>query len=624
MQRLRHTVTALALATYAALATIPAAAQSTNPTATHWFKTGLSEKEPQKKIQAYQNAIEFDPLFVEALYNLGLAYKQQGDYQSAELYLRKAYAAKPDTKNELKLQILFEMATTYKRLGKLKYCEESLRRANSLATDPAMKAIVLLELGRLLYEQNRYEEAVAELHEGEKLSPANQEHFKKLIQLAGSATELQRLYAAAEKAKASGNLKEAKALLEQIRAKSPGYKNVEAKIAELDSLLNAETKKTTLAAVYEQAQKYAAEGKLEMAIASYENLLQQAGNYKDAKSKLETARQQLEQEQRNEKLEEEYANGMAALKTRNWTRAILAFEKVLEMDRTFRDARKWLAEAQSGLDRESTETIIARYYTDGVAAMNRNDLGGALAALEKVRKINPNYRNTAGLLAEVESVLQKKTAPGFTASGAASVNLDSLYQSALTALAREDWMQAVVTLEKVQLLKPNYREAVDRLAQARAHLSWAEKPAVEKNLQRGVADAAPGAGDQGYIYWGAGLVLVTVLGAVALSPANRARLHLLRGNYPAAASIYENLLARHPTRVKLYPALANIYLLLGRKDEKALKIFKTLLQLNLAIKNRDEIISIVAQNYLTEGRTDSDAIEVLESALKAEQHKQAK
>ncbi|MCI0697647.1 hypothetical protein L0337_37280 [candidate division KSB1 bacterium] len=43
--------------------------------------------------------------------------------------------------------------------------------------------------------------------------------------------------------------------------------------------------------------------------------------------------------------------------------------------------------------------------------------------------------------------------------------------------------------------------------------------------------------------------------------------------------------------------------------------------MNIATHKHDEINTIVAQNYLTEGRTDSDAITVLESALKAERQK---
>jgi tetratricopeptide (TPR) repeat protein len=117
------------------------------------------------------------------------------------------------------------------------------------------------------------------------------------------------------------------------------------------------------------------------------------------------------------------------------------------------------------------------------------------------------------------------------------------------------------------------------------------------------------------------VIALPLLGLVVLSPATRARLHLMRGNYGAAVQIYEKILVRNPDKVKIYPALANLYLLQGRYDENAMKIYKMVLQLNLAAANRDEINAVVAQKYLTEGRTDSDAIEVLESALQAEQRR---
>ncbi|MDZ7266818.1 MAG: tetratricopeptide repeat protein [candidate division KSB1 bacterium] len=617
MSSFRHVATALAFAIFVPWAATDATAQSANPTALNWFKAARLEKDPQKKIQAYQRAIQFDPLFVEALYNLGLAYKQQGDDANAELYLRKAYAARPETDDATKLKILIEMAMTYKRLGKLKYCEESLNRAKELEVDPAMRALASLELGRLLYEQGQYEEAVAELQAGEKLAPNNREHFSKVRQLAETEMALQKLYAAAEKARARGNLREAKLLLEQLRAQKAGYRDVEAKIAELDSLLSVETTKMTLAALYEQAQRYAAEGRLEQAIANYENLMRQDATYKDVQASLDALRQQLEQKRLREKVDAEYANGMTALKARNWTRAILIFEKILELDPNFLEARKRLAEAQSGLDRESTETIVARYYAEGIAAFNRNELDAARAAFEKVHTINPNYRDTAALLADVKNALRQKTALNAeaTADAAATARLDSLYQAGLAAFAQKDWMQAVINFEKLQLLQPNYRDAADYLAQARANLYTFEPAEATTTRQAGGAYT---------LYLGGLLVaFVLALGLVLFLPTTRARIHLLRGNYAAAALLYEGLLARHPYRMKLYPALANVYLLLGRTDEKALKVFKTVLQLNLAIKNRDEITSVVGQNYLREGRTDSDAIKVLESALQAEKRKQA-
>jgi tetratricopeptide (TPR) repeat protein len=195
------------------------------------------------------------------------------------------------------------------------------------------------------------------------------------------------------------------------------------------------------------------------------------------------------------------------------------------------------------------------------------------------------------------------------------VDVDSLYQDAMRAFAHEDWLQAVIAFEKIQVLQPNYRDVIDRLAQARAKLLAVGKTGVS---------TPPRTNDGLYFYVGgalAALVVLPLLGSVVLSPAARARIYLLRGDYIAAAQLYEKVLERHPNKVKLYPMLANIYLLLGRNDKKALKAYKMVLQLNLATRNRDEINALVAQNYLLEGRTDWDAIEVLENALKAERRR---
>jgi tetratricopeptide (TPR) repeat protein len=379
----------------------------------------------------------------------------------------------------------------------------------------------------------------------------------------------------------------------------------------------ADTAKTSLASLYEQAVKQATAGDWESAIASFEKLLQQDGSYKDAKARLETARQKLAQKQRNEKLESDYAAGMAALKAHNWTSAISAFENVLETDRNFREAPKRLREAQNGLERENTETIVARNYADGVAAMNKGDLGRALAAFEKVRKIDANYRQVTTLLTEVENALRNRGVPvprsELPANATASqVNIDSLYQSGVAAAAAKDWLQAVINFEKVRMLQSNYSDVTDRLAEARANLTLAANG--EKAQSGGNVSA--------YVGGAAALLILPLLGFAIFSPAARARFHLLRGDYLAAAQTYEKALTRQPQKVSFYAALAGLYLILGRNDEIALKVFKTVLYLNLNPHNRDEISTIVAQNYLTEGRTDSDAIEVLESALKAEQRRQ--
>jgi tetratricopeptide (TPR) repeat protein len=360
--------------------------------------------------------------------------------------------------------------------------------------------------------------------------------------------------------------------------------------------------------MYEQAQKLTGDGNLDMAIVAYEDLLKLAPTYRDTQGKLQAVREQLEERQLADQLESEYAIGLALLKAHDWTRAVIAFEKVLEMDRSFRDARRRLAEAKRGLDKESTEIITARYYADGVVSMNQKDLGRALAAFGKVRSIDPNYRNVASLTADIEATLNEK------GGGLSPASLDSLFQGGVAAQEKRDWLLATIAFEKVHVLQPNYRGVKERLVQVRTELGKNTASASGFSLRKWSSPLYVGSAM-------VGLVVLPLLGLVVLLPGARARYHLMRGRYAAAAEIYERVLARHPERAKLYTDLSNLYLLMGRHDERALKVYKTTLQLNLSTRNRDEINSIVAQQFLSEGRTDSEAIEVLEGALREHQRK---
>lgn len=585
-----------------------AVAQTQSTQALNWLRAGLTEKDLAKKITAYRKALEFDSLFVEAMYNLGLAYKKQQNYQLAAKWLSKASSTKPQKQsNDLKPQILVELGKTYKKLGKLRESEEALKNAKAVAVDPSARAGILFELGRCLYDQGLYEEALSELREGRALSSENAESFQSFIQVVENVQESRRLHAAAEEALATGNTKLAQSLMDEIQKKNFEPKKVEALAAKVDSINRVETSRKAL---YEQAQREAAAGNPEAAVAAYEMLLQQAGAYKDASARLESARQQVTAKQIQAQLEEDYAAGMAAMREKNWTAAILAFEKALKVDENFRDARKKMEEAERQLKDENTEAVLARYYVEGIAALNRNDLASALAALERVRRLNSRYRNVNLLLEEIDQRLQQQAKP----AAVASEQVENLYQEALAAAGKKDWMQAVVALEKLQLLQPNYRDAATLLADAHTQLNDAGKNLAAED------DAGSSLLDTGGVI--VAIVILPLIGMAAFSKSTRARLQLLRGNLTAAAQLYEQILARHPERLKLYPILANLYLLIQRHDEQAMKIYKAVLNLNIATQRRDEINALVAQKYLTEGRTDSDAIEVLENALKSERLKQ--
>jgi tetratricopeptide (TPR) repeat protein len=201
-------------------------------------------------------------------------------------------------------------------------------------------------------------------------------------------------------------------------------------------------------------------------------------------------------------------------------------------------------------------------------------------------------------------------------AAAIPARLDSLYREGADAFDRADWKYAIANFEKLQLLQPNYRDAAGRLERAWKNIGSIQPANGSVELRHGAIKSFMVSGIV------AAFIVLSAAGFMSFSPMTRARFYLWRGNDKAAAQVYEKLLARDPHRVKLYPMLADIYLRLGYNDERAMKAYKAILNLNLATPHREEINAVVAQNYLTEGRIDTDAIGVLEDALKSELRKQ--
>ena len=259
------------------------------------------------------------------------------------------------------------------------------------------------------------------------------------------------------------------------------------------------------------------------------------------------------------------------------------------------------------------ENILARYYADATVSMSRNDLGMACAALQKVRELDSTYHEVAGQLLKIETILRQHNEPAIATTAPALT--DSLYRDGMTAFQKEDWLRAVVSFEKLNLVLPDYRDVGNYLMQARENISKTQFT-VANTIRRESSQT---------VYYAGGifvvLLLLSAIGWISSSPIPRARFHLWRGHYLAAAKIYEKTLGRHPHQVKFFLPLADIYLRLHKNDEAAMRVYKTILQLNLATRRREAINAIVAQKYLSNGRMDEDAIMVLEEALKAEQYK---
>ncbi len=235
----------------------------------------------------------------------------------------------------------------------------------------------------------------------------------------------------------------------------------------------------------------------------------------------------------------------------------------------------------------------ARLYAEGLAALDQEDFANALAAFEQIRAVDPAYRDVIDRIRNLETIQQQQQDAAYAQIW--NAQMDSLYRSARGHESRNDWQRAIADFEELERRQPGYRDVSSRLERARASLT-PEKPPAFTPPQLTQQSTTP------YLIGAAiAIVVLPLLSFIMFSSTTRSRYYLLRGNYAAAASIYEGMLARHPQREKLYLPLAHIYLLLGRRDEQALTVYNAVLRLNLATPNREIMKEIVAKNQPAKG-----------------------
>ncbi|TDJ00264.1 MAG: tetratricopeptide repeat protein [Caldithrix sp.] len=114
------------------------------------------------------------------------------------------------------------------------------------------------------------------------------------------------------------------------------------------------------------------------------------------------------------------------------------------------------------------------------------------------------------------------------------------------------------------------------------------------------------------------IVLLVIVAVTWIPSENKIKYLMWRGNYDKARKILEPLLAENPERLSLYRHLAEIYYFENRKDKRALRIFDIILRLKIPFQWRNEIYPLVAKYYISEGRTDSEALEIIERAVEKE------
>lgn len=576
-----------------------------------FFNSGVSEKTTDRKIENYQKALGISPDFIEAQFALGLLYHQTKQFNLAETYLKKVVNGKRKQSSlEIQDQAYLKLATVQKILNKTTEYEQTLLAGKKEISDKKLLSNITFELARFYLKEGRFNESIVVLNEAKKKFKKNTQYFENLLSIVLTQRETERVERQVDAAIARKAYSEAQSLTQRLRTLNADSETINQKTSLIDSLLSSRAEEELLNDMFLMAEKSFEKGELQKAITAYELVLQKTPANQKVKVKLEKAKAMAKNEELANVLLYEYKTGNAALRDKNWTHAIIAFEKLIKLKPDYRDAAKLLRRANQGFRSESNETIIRQYYIDGVAAMDRKDLNAALASFNKVYSRDKTYKDTGVLIGQIKTS-QTETRP--STQKVTDEYFKSLYDQAVTAMTNEDWMQAVLSLEKLRYLDPNDHNILVLLMQAKDKLSL--------TAESGGRNVAGGDDNNKVVFWFASAVFAVLfipfMGFVFFSPTNRAKLHHIRGNYLEASRMYELILAKNPEKLRLYATLANIYLVLGKTDDRAIRVYKMLLALNMAPHIHPQINAILSKRYLSQGTVDDgEAIAILENELK--------
>jgi len=568
--------------------------------AVYWFKKGINENDQEKKIEYYQKAIQENPRFVEAYYNLALAYMIRKEYNKAREAFNNALSANPNgINNSLKSNILNRLGSTYRKMGQHTEAEEAFLGALNITKDNKFKALTLYKLGQTKISQEQYDEAVNYFRQGIRISPEDRTSFEIGIQLAKNQQKINGLYQQGLELVQDQKLSQAVDIFNEIINMNPGHENAKKQIEQITTLLKQqqEQKDQQIQPLYNQAMVYMNEGNWSEAIKYFERIKHLQPDHVEVNELLSQAQERQYQQLLDEqKIENLYVKGIENFENGNYTVALANFERVAELNVAYKDIESRIQATRNEINRinevtnrmPKREEIIYSETEDNFQwnsnTLSSSDLNSQQLFAERSRQLD----------AAIDSQL-----------------VQNYYQGALDLMERQEWHRAIILLEKVRLIKPDYKNIEFLLSQAKQKIKTSNLVAVNEVSVNSKSDT-PAALLLALL---AGIITLPVV-VLSVSPTTRARYYIFLKKNDKAREIYERMLSKKPNNIKLYITLANIYINEKRVDEIAIRVFERAIQYNDSMKI--ELEPIVTRYYLQKSKSSDTPKKLIQGALKEE------
>jgi formylglycine-generating enzyme required for sulfatase activity/outer membrane protein assembly factor BamD (BamD/ComL family) len=260
---------------------------------------------------------------------------------------------------------------------------------------------------------------------------------------------------------------------EMVRALEEAAAEIAAAAREAERRARAEEEEK-LEGLYRQATAARQDGQWAEAIGLFGDILRLRPGYRDAKARLSAAQRALEEEkerrEREEKLAALYGRAGEALEARQWAKATELLEEVLAIDAGYRDAASRLSTAREEIQREEQERRLAGLYERGLGHLEAQQWSQAVGCFEELERLEPGYRDVAQRLATARAEIER-----LAEEERRRAEAEALYRQGREAVEAQQWSEAVEAFEQVLGLVPGYEDAEALLAEARAERAKLEE-----------------------------------------------------------------------------------------------------------------------------------------------------
>ena len=282
---------------------------------------------------------------------------------------------------------------------------------------------------------------------------------------------LKELYTKALAAFYSDNWQDSAALLKQIVAIDPKYKEAEQKLVEAQ--LKAE-----LEALYMAAALAAKESRWHEAEDLFGQLVARAPDYRDAAGLLKEA-------QRQDQLTDLYQEAQMLSEAVAWRPVLKIFDQIRAIDPAYPDPDGLFERATQALVQQDRSEQLAGLYADAIAHLEHDNWAEAVRLLDEIERRQPDYEATRTLLERGRRRLAEQ-------------HDAEKWDAALAAMSAEQWGQAQGCLRELiganpSAAHPSRGKAADLLAEAeRREKQEALYASATKAMQGGQCQEAVG------------------------------------------------------------------------------------------------------------------------------------